>query len=479
MHATLFGLQDDVDDSSYISSQDIDGQSCTDSSSVIEDSFLSRSSRGSLTSEHTGSSSLSNSIFWVPPATPPSPPLQYDPRCRLESPDTPSPLFRKQLRPTKSTKVQLETNKQSPDTYSGHTLFEHSEPHHYLTADHPSLHAVSPSLPSSWTLNSGPPASNFEASASSYTSAYGSGSHTSIASTISLWPRPSSSRSTQSSLQPTAASSSTAFSSFNPVSYLTRRTRTPLLQPQLIHSSSSSDHRKLSLGLTFRPARTKLSSFREPSTNTKPKIKPPGQHHHKRSISVQWQQIDRWRSKFRAILTYIAVLLGLLSCMFILLYKLSAFTKFSSKPYTHLSRLDLSHLEQPQRDSIAIYRIIGNDLPPRHGEGQTLRSLRFMLTQENDFSFLSSPASTYGLKVEKYYVLNRLTSSTSIDPILALLDEFGVPRDRVLTIPFDWLEYQKHKLKWNEGVVSHENLWGIGSDAQGSLDYSIQKEPLS
>ena len=85
-----------------------------------------------------------------------------------------------------------------------------------------------------------------------------------------------------------------------------------------------------------------------------------------------------------------------------------------------------------------------------------------MLAQESDFSFLSSPASSYGLKLDKYYVLNRLTSPTTLDPILALFEEFGIPQDRVLTIPFDWSEYARRKLRWDEGVAGHDNLWAIG-----------------
>lgn len=107
-----------------------------------------------------------------------------------------------------------------------------------------------------------------------------------------------------------------------------------------------------------------------------------------------------------------------------------------------------------------------------------MQNLRFMLENENDFSFLSSPSSSYGLKVEKYYVLNRLTDPRTIDPLLALFEEYGVPSERVLTIPFDWDEYKKKGLRWDGGVAVREHLWGIGG-VQEAEDLPIHADPVS
>jgi len=49
---------------------------------------------------------------------------------------------------------------------------------------------------------------------------------------------------------------------------------------------------------------------------------------------------------------------------------------------------------------ISLFRILGNDLPPRHEEGQTLRNLKYMLENEPDFD-----------DVEKIWIVNRI-----IDP---------------------------------------------------------------
>jgi hypothetical protein len=97
-----------------------------------------------------------------------------------------------------------------------------------------------------------------------------------------------------------------------------------------------------------------------------------------------------------------------------------------------------------------------------------------MLSQEDDFSFLSSPSSSslrYPLKVEKYYVLNRITCTEALDGINSLFEEFEVPKERVLNIPFEWTEYASlstsgkntTNTRWDGGVADPEaNLWGIG-----------------
>lgn len=112
---------------------------------------------------------------------------------------------------------------------------------------------------------------------------------------------------------------------------------------------------------------------------------------------------------------------------------------------------------------MVIYRVLGNDLPPRHEIGQTLRNLRFMLSHENDFSHFSSPNFTpYNLKIDKYYVLNRITNATTVETILSMFEEYGVPQNRVLNIPFDLEEYRKQEMRWDGGVAVGKNLWGIG-----------------
>jgi hypothetical protein len=74
-----------------------------------------------------------------------------------------------------------------------------------------------------------------------------------------------------------------------------------------------------------------------------------------------------------------------------------------------------------------LYRILGNDLPPRHRPGQTLSNLEFMLRNE--------PALQ---DCEKRWVVNRIVDPAVEDGVLALLRKRGLP---YLHIPFVEAEY--------------------------------------
>lgn len=75
------------------------------------------------------------------------------------------------------------------------------------------------------------------------------------------------------------------------------------------------------------------------------------------------------------------------------------------------------------RDTFVLYRIIGNDLPPRHGSGQSERSLRFVLEHEPDLE-----------GCEKRYVLNRILDHEVERRLVQLLEQHGAS---YLRIPFD------------------------------------------
>ena len=80
-------------------------------------------------------------------------------------------------------------------------------------------------------------------------------------------------------------------------------------------------------------------------------------------------------------------------------------------------------------DTFVLYRIIGNDLPPRHGCGQSLANLRFLLEHEPPLP-----------GCEKRWVVNRITDPAQEAAILALLSAHGQP---VLHIPFVAAEYAR------------------------------------
>ena len=90
---------------------------------------------------------------------------------------------------------------------------------------------------------------------------------------------------------------------------------------------------------------------------------------------------------------------------------------------------------EPER--FVLYRILGNDLPPRHRLGQTQDNLRFILEHEPELD-----------SCEKRFVVNRIVDPAEENAILRLLGDAGRP---YLHIPFNAEEYRC--LHWDrEGV---------------------------
>ncbi|KAL8283667.1 hypothetical protein RQP46_005462 [Phenoliferia psychrophenolica] len=157
------------------------------------------------------------------------------------------------------------------------------------------------------------------------------------------------------------------------------------------------------------------------------------------------------------------------------------------------------HDDAPERDTLVLYRILGNDLPPRHSPGQTLRNLRFLLQHESDFSTLSHlgphlvhHAHSYGsgskakvathtegggLRVDKYFVLNRIAEPEMLKAILSLLTRYSVPASRILVIPFKWDEYEHRDFRWDGGVDTLLG-WGIGPQDQVALAKAALVKPV-
>jgi hypothetical protein len=67
-----------------------------------------------------------------------------------------------------------------------------------------------------------------------------------------------------------------------------------------------------------------------------------------------------------------------------------------------------------------------------------------------------------GLRVDKYFVLNRISEPEMIKAIIGLLHLYSVPDSRILVIPFDWNEYQAREFRW-DGGVDRAFGWGIGA----------------
>lgn len=173
------------------------------------------------------------------------------------------------------------------------------------------------------------------------------------------------------------------------------------------------------------------SAAREPrpANSTRPTIRLPGEHRHRPSLRHRLGRLYRggWRT-----------LLGL-------------------PPAVPVCPIDRGPPPQPDPaelrraapadaaadDTFALYRIIGNELPPRHGQGQNLRSLEFQLAHEPDLP-----------GCEKTWVLNRI-----VDPAMeqALIERLEKAGRRWLRIPFDSDEYAR--IGWDhEGLPSRDFL---------------------
>lgn len=78
--------------------------------------------------------------------------------------------------------------------------------------------------------------------------------------------------------------------------------------------------------------------------------------------------------------------------------------------------------------SFVLYRILGNDLPPRHQRGQSERNLRFLLDHEPELE-----------GCEKRYVVNRIVDPEVERRLLTLLEEHDAA---YLRLPFDEATYR-------------------------------------
>lgn len=83
-----------------------------------------------------------------------------------------------------------------------------------------------------------------------------------------------------------------------------------------------------------------------------------------------------------------------------------------------------------------LYRIIGNDLPPRHSPAQTLRNLRFILENEQPF---------HGC--QKVWILNRLVDTAKRQSIIELLNQYS---QRYLEILFDEETYRTVEFRYDD-----------------------------
>ena len=87
-----------------------------------------------------------------------------------------------------------------------------------------------------------------------------------------------------------------------------------------------------------------------------------------------------------------------------------------------------------REDDFVLYRIIGNDLPPRHEVGQSLRSLDFILQHEPALAGCS-----------KKFVVNRILDTATEGKLIASLERHGV---EFVHLPFDAATYAQIPLDY-------------------------------
>lgn len=80
-------------------------------------------------------------------------------------------------------------------------------------------------------------------------------------------------------------------------------------------------------------------------------------------------------------------------------------------------------------DTFILYRIIGNDLPPRHRIGQAYSNLEFILENERPLS-----------DCEKKWVINRIVDKDQESAIIGLLQKYNRP---FIHIPYEQAKYRK------------------------------------
>lgn len=90
-------------------------------------------------------------------------------------------------------------------------------------------------------------------------------------------------------------------------------------------------------------------------------------------------------------------------------------------------------LSQTSYEQIHLYRILGNDLPPRHKPGQVLQNLKFILENESNFP-----------NTKKWWLLNRIVDSEYESAILDMLKRH---KQDYIRIPFEDGEYMKRDFR--------------------------------
>lgn len=101
------------------------------------------------------------------------------------------------------------------------------------------------------------------------------------------------------------------------------------------------------------------------------------------------------------------------------------------KPLQSYQAVDVEEPLSEVPDTFVLYRIVGNDLVPRHEKGQSRKNLDFILQHESDLP-----------GCEKRFVVNRIVDPEEERKIIGMLDDAGYS---YIHVPFSWDEYRSRE----------------------------------
>ncbi|WP_444897796.1 alginate lyase family protein [Microbulbifer sp. SSSA005] len=162
---------------------------------------------------------------------------------------------------------------------------------------------------------------------------------------------------------------------------------------------------------------------------------------HKKAFWLQWQ--NRWiffiRKLKRKILKFSRTLIR------IIIHRNRFFPTFyfpyNRPPYPKTTPIN-THLNTSNNiQTFILYRIIGNDLAPRHSVGQSRKNLEFILKHESVLD-----------NCKKVFILNRIVDPNEEAAIIKLLDDH---QQTFIRIPFSWDDYRK--VEWN--ILDHPIIY--------------------
>ncbi|MBW0483935.1 hypothetical protein O181_023650 [Austropuccinia psidii MF-1] len=202
----------------------------------------------------------------------------------------------------------------------------------------------------------------------------------------------------------------------------------------------------------------------------------------------QPQSISRERRRLKQLLFSAVPFLVALFIFFMITLKAIRGKPLTFKTSRSLSAAIFSDIEAPERDTLLIYRIVGNDLPPRHSSDQTLKNLQFILENESNFSHLPSiiPSRATAnrkpnLQVKKFFVLNRIANETQLKKVEDMLRAYGIEDDQILISPFDIKAYQTQPFNWSPAVGWNKEMnriWGLDNQQAQLADAQFQPKTL-